>query len=293
MAGVRIVHLVGNRDAPEVAHVLSALTDLVTEIVADQPTTAATVAAIDHAVRTDNATRVIVVGGDGMVHAAVNALAPHARAGRDVSLGVIPFGSGNDFARGLGIPDDDVATACAFAVGTARPVDLLETDYGWVASVATCGFSARVNAKANSMKRPTGSSKYTVATLALLPRLRADTMTVAVDGVAGEPTATTLVAVANTGWFGGGMHIAPEADPRDGSAVLVRVGRLGRMALLRYLPKVFDGRHVSHPATSFAPATTLELAGDGLELWGDGEPLGPLPVRITVVANALPVAAPA
>jgi diacylglycerol kinase (ATP) len=285
------VHLVGNRVTSTFLAELGGLVDELVVIESTAPTTSATTAAIRAAVIEEQAERVVVVGGDGMVHAAINALAPLATDGHDVSLGVIPLGSGNDFARGLGIPLDDVPAACAGAVGPAHAIDLLHTAYGYVATVATCGFPARVNALANSSRWPSGPSRYTAATLRLVPGLRTDQLTLTIDDGDADTAEFTIVAVANTGWFGGGMHVAPDAQPSDGLATLVRVGYLGRMRLLRYLPSIFNGGHVGHRSTSLTSVRSVVIDGPRtVELWGDGEPLGPLPVQVAVVPNALRVA---
>jgi diacylglycerol kinase (ATP) len=286
------VHVVGNRADPVAARQLAALTEA-REVTATQPTTAATAAAITAAVLHDGARRVVVVGGDGMVHAAVNALAPLAASGAEVSLGIVPLGTGNDFARALGIPLDDTPAACAIAIGAAAEVDLLHCDHGWVASVATCGFPARVNERANRMRWPKGSTKYTLATLLEMPRLRPDHLRITVDDHPPLSGDYTIVAVANTGWFGGGMHIAPAAQPSDALADLVLTEALGRGELLRYLPRVFSGGHGTHPRTSFCTASAVHLDGSpDVQLWGDGEPLGPLPVTLRAVPAALRVARP-
>jgi diacylglycerol kinase (ATP) len=288
---VQRVHLVGNRVTPSLLTELAGLVDELVVIEPEEPTTPATIAAIRAAVGVEQAERIVVVGGDGMVHAAVNALAPLAENGHDVSLGVIPLGSGNDFARGLGLPLDDVAAACVVAVGSAHSIDLLQTDYGYVATVATCGFPARVNALANSSRWPRGASRYTAATLRLVPGLRTDELTLTIDDDGTETAEFTIVAVANTGWFGGGMNVAPAAQPADGLASLVRVGYLGRLRLLRYLPSIFHGGHVTHQSTTLTAVRSVVIDGPPtVELWGDGEPLGPLPVSIVVIPNALQVA---
>jgi diacylglycerol kinase (ATP) len=285
------VHLVGNRSVPDVAAALQRAGAYVRTIDVDEPTTAATVAAIVHAVRADGARRVIVAGGDGMVHAGVNALAPLAAAGLDVSLGVVAIGTGNDFARAVGVPIDDVDAAARIAIGAATSIDLLHCEYGWMATVATCGFPARVNDRANRMRWPRGSSRYTLATLLLMPRLRADSLTVRFDEGSAERGPITILAVANTGWFGGGMHIVPCADPTDGVTHVLRTTRLGRLSLMRYLPTVFTGRHVGHASTTIAAARCVHVDGPTeVELWGDGERLGPLPVRIELMPAALAVA---
>jgi diacylglycerol kinase (ATP) len=87
------------------------------------------------------------------------------------------------------------------------------------------------------------------------------------------------------------MHIVPPASPGDGVIHVLRAGRLGRLSLLRYLPLVFSGRHVAHPATTIGVARRVRVDGSvNVELWGDGERLGTLPTEIEVVPGALAVA---
>jgi diacylglycerol kinase (ATP) len=251
---------------------------------------AAARACVERAVA-DGATRLVVVGGDGLAH-----LATQVVAGTDVVLGMVPVGTGNDFARGLGLVDGhgDIDAAVARALADAAPVDALHTNHGWVASVATLGFSAAVNARANRLRRPRGGLRYTVATLLELPRLRPLPLHIELDGVHHDVD-VSLLAVANTAYFGGGMAICPDADPTDGRLELALVGAVGRATLLRFFPQVFRGRHVTHPAVTMLSGRHLridhappETADAGL--WGDGEPVGPLPVDIEVVPAALHIA---
>jgi diacylglycerol kinase (ATP) len=283
------VHVVGNRSSPEALTWLRRAGHEVIELAATS--VAESIAAIREAVGHDNAERIIVIGGDGMVHAAVNAIASLGPNAAHVVLGIIPLGSGNDFARAVDLPTDQPAAAAARALEPGVPVDLLRTTHGWVATVATCGFPARVNKRANNMRFPKGESKYTLATLALVPTLRCDRLTFVLDDEKPETLDVTIVAVGNTAWFGGGMQICPGASAFDGSAQVVRVRQTGRTAMLRYLPTVFDGAHIRNPRTTTATARHVHIDGDAsVELWGDGEYMGPLPVDIEVVANAICVA---
>ncbi|NDH77148.1 MAG: sphingosine kinase, partial [Actinobacteria bacterium] len=151
----------------------------------------------------------MVLGGDGMVHLAVQAV-----AGTDTILGVVPVGTGNDFVRALpGVPEDPLEAA-AVALGDPDPIDAIRVGERWVASVATAGFSADVNDRANRLRHPKGQSRYTVATVLELPALKRRPTTITVDGTAHAHDAV-IIAVANTAWFGGGMHICPDADPDD------------------------------------------------------------------------------
>lgn len=231
------------------------------------------------------ATRLVVVGGDGIVHLGLQVVAD-----TNVVLGVIPFGTGNDFVRGIaGIPDDPMAAA-AIALSDGRPVDAIRAGDRWIASVATGGFSGDVNERANRLRRPRGPSRYTVATVMEVPRLRNRSTRFVIDGVAVHHE-TAMFAVANTAWFGGGMHIAPTAAPDDGLMDLVVAADVGRIELLRFLRLVFAGRHLDHPKVHAHRGRRIEIETDTpIALWGDGEVIGPTPRRLEAVAGAVHLA---
>ncbi|MDY7102576.1 MAG: diacylglycerol kinase family protein [Actinomycetota bacterium] len=234
----------------------------------------------------DGDERIVVVGGDGLVHHATQAI-----AGTDTALAVVGSGSGNDFARALGLATDvDGAVEAALAPTVA--LDALRCEHGWVASVATLGFSATVNHLANKLPPAMGSARYSAATVVELPRLRRATLRCTLDD--GEPfdLEATLVAIANTDYFGGGMEIVPGADPADGALDVVTIGAVGRLTLARYLRKIFSGSHIGHPAVATHRVRRIRIEGDdgGAGVWGDGERLGPLPVTFEVVPGALHVA---
>ncbi|MEM8705543.1 MAG: YegS/Rv2252/BmrU family lipid kinase [Actinomycetota bacterium] len=212
------------------------------------------------------ADRLVVLGGDGMVHLALQAV-----AGTDTTLGVVPVGTGNDFVRALpGIPDDPLEAA-AVALAEPRPTDAIRLGDRWIASVATAGFSADVNERANRLSRPKGQSRYTVATMLELPRLRRRPTRLAVDGTVHEHDAV-MIAVANTAWFGGGMHICPDADPDDGLLDVTVVDGVGRIELLRFFNRVFKGTHLDHPKVHTHRGRRIEIEAD-IDIWGDGEPV--------------------
>lgn len=247
------------------------------------------------------ATRVVLAGGDGLAHLAVQEL-----AGRDVVTGIVPIGTGNDFVRALGLlhpMQDGVAGAVAAALADPVDLDLLRLDlgpagHGWIASVAALGFAATVNARANRLAWPRGTRRYTAATLLEIPRFRARPLVIHVDGVRHELDAA-IVAAGNTAFFGGGMEICPTADPTDGLIDLIVIGPVGRFELLRMLPTVFRAEHVRHPAVTRFRGRELRLeradvtdgpVPDADLLWGDGEPVGPLPATVEAVPGALRLA---
>ena len=231
--------------------------------------------------------RLVVVGGDGVIHHMLGAVAQ-----TDISVGIVPSGTGNDFARSLGLPKRRTDAVVA-ALGDAEPVDLLRVRMSngsarWVASVLTAGFSGRVNRVANSLAFPKGQQKYTVATLMEVRRLEAFhlEMSVGNEQYAGR---CTFFAVANTRHFGGGMAICPAADPSDSRLDVTVVGEVSRTALLLMLPTVFPGRHIGHRAVSLFTGRSVSITLDE-ELWADGEPLGVGSAEIELVEGAVRIA---
>lgn len=231
------------------------------------------------------ADRIIVVGGDGMTHLALQSV-----AGSDTVLGVVPVGTGNDFARAFEVGDaGEVRTATRRALAPPRPVDAIRSDRGWIASVATAGFSGDVIARADRLRWPRGPRRYTVATVLEIARLRSRQLRLVVDG-RGYDVDLALLAVANTAWFGGGMQICPAAVPDDGLLDVTTVTDIGRIELLRYLPRVFSGAHLSHPKTTTYRGRAVSVECDGLDMWGDGESLGTGSITFTAVPGAVNLA---
>ena len=232
------------------------------------------------------AERVIAVGGDGTVHLAVQGV-----AGTGATLGIVPAGTGNDFARAFGLFGLSVEEAAARALGPARPVDAISTDRPrWVTFSVTGGFSVDVNVRADRLRFPKGPSRYTVATLLTMPGLRHRELAVTVDGQRVDYR-SALFAVNNTPTFGGGMAICPDADPCDGLLDVCVVGPASRTTMLRLLPKVFEGGHVGHRHAHMLRGRTVTIEGESIDLVGDGETIGTTPITLEAVPGALRVAA--
>ncbi|MCE2512952.1 MAG: diacylglycerol kinase family lipid kinase [Acidimicrobiia bacterium] len=231
------------------------------------------------------AERLIAVGGDGTIHLAVQGV-----AGTDAALGIVPAGTGNDFARAFGLFGLSVEDATATALGPTRPVDAIRTDrQRWVMLSVTGGFSVDVNVRADRLRFPSGPSRYTVATLLTMPGLRHRELTVTVDGERTE-LRSALFAVNNTPMFGGGMAICPDADPADGLIDVCAVGPASRTTMLRLLPKVFEGGHVGHRHVHMMRGHTVTIEGE-MDLVADGEEFGTAPITLEAVPGALQVAA--
>jgi diacylglycerol kinase (ATP) len=237
----------------------------------------------------------VAIGGDGTLHAAVQ-----AAAGSGVPLAVVPAGTGNDFAAALGTPVDPLRAAdevvAALRTGSARPVDLArvrtaDATTRWFGAVLAAGFDAVVNERANRMRWPRGDRRYDVAIFLELVRLRARRYRLVLDGVAHEPEAV-LVAVGNTPAYGGGIRICPDADPTDGLLDVVVGHRMSRLTLARLRGWAYRGVHVRHRLVDAYRAGTVELDAEDITTYADGERCLPLPVTITCERGALWVLSP-
>jgi diacylglycerol kinase (ATP) len=235
-----------------------------------------------------------VMGGDGMMHLGLNTVAAEHRAGRTRTvLGLVPAGTGNDLCRGLGLdPTDPVAAAHVLAAGHTEPVDLIAVNDRFVGAVLATGFDALVNRRANTLPWPKGSLRYVVAALAEIRVFTPLHYRLEVDGETRELEAM-LVAVGNTPFYGGGMQICPTADPRDGQLDLTIVHPVSRLTLLQLLPRMHTGTFVRHPCVERLRAQEVVVEGAGLVGFGDGEHVGPAPLRVRTARGALPVLLPA
>ena len=235
----------------------------------------------------------VVLGGDGIVHQVLPAL-----AGTEVALGIVPAGTGNDSAASLGLPADPLAAAdalgSALADGQLRRVDLgrVDTDDGprWWFTVLCAGFDSAVAERANAMRWPRGPRRYDLAIALEAIRLGPRPYTVRLDDVKMRFDAT-IVTICNTPRYGGGKLIAPDARIDDGLFRICVVGPVSRLTLSRLAPKLDRGAHVGHPAVTFHTARRVEIDAPRLA-YADGERLGPLPLTTECVPAALAVLAP-
>jgi diacylglycerol kinase (ATP) len=235
----------------------------------------------------DGVETLVVVGGDGMVHLAVQAVAHSG-----TRLGIVPAGTGNDVARYFDLPRKDTAAATDIVIGgRERTIDLARIGATYYVTVLAAGFDAIVNERANQMAWPKGQMRYNLATVAELRTLKPISYVMEIDGRQ-ERFEATLVAVGNGPSFGGGLRITEGAVLDDGLLDVVWFRPLSRRELLKSYPKLFKGTHVHHPDYRHARARTVTIAAPGITAYADGERIGPLPLTVEVAPLALRVLVP-
>lgn len=236
----------------------------------------------------------VVVGGDGMAHLGANVV-----AGTKTPLGIIPTGTGNDLARGLGIAISNTETAMNQLL-EALEREPRVIDAGrirgegvdrWFACIFSAGFDAIVNERANHITWPKGRQRYNLALLLELAALKPIAYRIELDDEVIE-TRAMLVAIANNTSFGGGMRVTPDAKLDDGLFDVLIVQPLSRLAFLRIFPRVFKGTHVTDPRVRIVRTRRVIVHADKVVAYADGERVTTLPLELENVPGALRVLAP-
>jgi YegS/Rv2252/BmrU family lipid kinase len=258
---------------------------------------------------------VAVLSGDGMIGAVADVL----RNVPDSLLALLPGGRGNDLVRVLGIPADPIAACAVVANGVVRPIDLGAviandarpaidpTGTGAAGSVcdgatmnhafvgiASAGFDSDANRIANEAPARLGNLVYAYGALRALISWRAARFDVQL-----EPSGERLsfsgytIAAANSGVYGGGMRLAPDAALDDGLLDIVAIEHVSRLRFLASLPKVFKGAHVRLPSVRVLRAAAATISADRpFTLYADGDPIAELPTRVSALPAAVRVLVP-
>ncbi|MBT3346378.1 MAG: diacylglycerol kinase family lipid kinase [Gemmatimonadetes bacterium] len=233
---------------------------------------------------------IIIAGGDGTISEVLQAPLPP-----DLPIGLLPCGSGNDLARSLGIARGRRAIDVILA-GHGRQLDLGQCGHRRFATVAACGLDAAVSeAKLTGHAALPGTAGYVWATLRTLARHQPTRLRMTGD-FGTIQMSTWLVATANTSCYGGGVRIAPNAQPNDGLFDVVIVdGALSHSAALTLLPRTLFGRHLPHPAIRVERTPWLQIEpidSDQQILHADGERLGHAPATLCMQPGALRILTP-
>jgi diacylglycerol kinase (ATP) len=252
-------------------------------------TDAADAAALARRAVADGVDALVALGGDGMVHLALNVV-----AGTPTPLGIVPAGTGNDLATTLGLPTKDpVAAAGVLAEKLAsggRAMDAVRVGDKWYGCVLGAGFDSRVNDRANRMSWPRGRMRYNIAILAELGVFKPLPFVLELDGERWE-TDAMLVAVGNAKSYGAGMKVTPDAEIDDGLVDVQVLGPVSKLEFLKTFPKVFKGTHVGHPAVTIRRAKVVSISSPGVTAYADGEYLADLPITCETVPGAVNVLA--
>jgi YegS/Rv2252/BmrU family lipid kinase len=239
--------------------------------------------ALRAAVRDRDGRRIVAVGGDGSLHAAVQALFDLDALDPAVPLGLIPLGTGNDFARTVGVPLDPAAAATALLTGTPRVLDLAVDESSTVmVNAAHVGIGAEAGRRAHAWKPALGAAAYPLGSVAAGAVETGWRVTVEVDGVVvhGSDVPVLMVGVGNGRTIGGGAPVVPDAAPDDGQLDVVISVSTGPLARAGYAVAMRDGEHISRDDVTVHRGTVVSVwadeADEEFSVNADGEVTGPV-----------------
>lgn len=237
----------------------------------------------------EGASVVLAVGGDGTFNEVANGL---LAAERQVPIGIVAAGRGCDFPRTVETPrkvEEAVELACR---GTSMPIDVglatcSDGKSRYFLNIAGLGFDAHVAERATKSRLPGGMASYMAALAMSLADLHPINVSIDADGETIE-TAAIFVSIANATYLAGGFKMMPMADIQDGKIDLAIIGDIGRAELVKMLPRVLRGSHVTHPKFTHKAARTITVTADEPALVQvDGELLSYAPVTFQVCPQAL------
>lgn len=255
----------------------------------------------------EGATTIVAAGGDGTLNEVANGFwAPDGsntpvRPG--ARLGFLPLGTGSDFARSAAVTRDNaVATlvagkVAAIDVGRVEFRDLGgQPELRYFLNVADLGLGGETALRAKSTPKLLGPLvTYLIAAIRSIIAHRPRLVTLRLDGADPIQAPISMVVVANSCWFGGGMHVVPDAVLDDGQLDVLYIAGAARGALLfNLLPRVYRGKHLGHPMVHHQRAAAVVVESDAhFPLEADGDYLGTTPAAFSVIPRGLWVIVPA
>ena len=228
---------------------------------------------------------VLVIGGDGTMHTVADKV---WRSGKQLPIAMVPHGTGNDFARQLGLYGKDVKVLIDRFIST-QPVDIdvLVMGNRLALQVVSTGLDALVSQRARRMPVFLGKSRYVLALFLQIINLSSTRYRLTINGEIFEAEAT-LVAIANGQNYGGGMLISPNSVNDDQRFEIIVVGPVGRLRLLLLFPRIFSGSHIHHPLVTSYGGEQIHIEADTIAE-ADGEPLFEKPLNHSIDASQLTV----
>jgi diacylglycerol kinase (ATP) len=234
----------------------------------------------------------VAVGGDGTVHEVVNGMVENGGpVAADAVLGVVAAGSGCDFVRSFGLPDEAAQAAERLTGDRVRTIDVgtvtcADGDTRCFVNIAEAGLGGAVVARAASLGKLLGGARYAAGFWLTLPRFRPAAVRLDANGQYHAWRAYNVV-VANCRFYGGGMQISPNSDPGDCLLdILVMTGP--KSDSFTTLPKVYKGAHLPHRNIAELRAAQLTIEAEpGFQVEADGELLGMTPVSFGLIPGAI------
>ena len=251
---------------------------------------------VEEHLRMDRFDILIAVGGDGLIHD----LLPYL-IGTETLFLIFPAGTGNDIAKTVGHSTKighkfikDISQRENVNELSSRSIDvgILESEENkkYFVQIVSTGFDSKVNQRANGFRVIKGKIKYVIAVVAELFYSRSYPFAIEVDGLTTHVEAM-LVCIANGSSYGGGMKIVPHAKNDDQQLEVMYVAKVSAIRLLLVFPRVFFGAHVTHPRVHFLSGKRITLNAPTIA-FGDGEPMGNLPVTAYISDRQLRILQP-
>ena len=232
---------------------------------------------------------VVAAGGDGTLHEVLNGV-----FGKPVRMGLLPFGTGNDAARTLGMGTDLPLAIQTILTGRVQKIDVGHTQGRYFMNVAGCGFDAVVADTVNrGVRFLHGTAAYIAGILLSVGKMRPVPMQLTLDDTTQEIRAI-LCSIANTRSYGGGMWIAPNAEVDDGLFDVCIVGDTSIKEFFQAFPRVYKGTHITHPKVKIVRARYVRVEpAKPLPVLVDGEIIGCTPAEFVMHPQAVEFMVPA
>ena len=252
---------------------------------------------------------IIACGGDGTINEVANGI---VQSGADIEFGVLPSGTGGDFRRTIGIPNDTREAGVALRNGVTKQIDVGKVTFlnheneevsRYFLNVASFGLSAAIIERVKSSNIVgwiphdvlRGKTNFALSTLQEILGLNFDTVRVKFDDNEAKPLNTINFCVCNSRFFGGGMKIAPDALINDGLFDVVNIGDIKTAKILLNAYKLYGGSHLNLKEVKSTLARKIEVSpmnSEEIHIEVDGELPGKLPATFEILPNALKVRVP-
>ncbi|OFW78932.1 MAG: hypothetical protein A2201_07545 [Alicyclobacillus sp. RIFOXYA1_FULL_53_8] len=217
-------------------------------------------------------TVLVAVGGDGSVHHAAAQAVRH-----NLLLGIIPAGTGNDYATMLGLPEDPIAALRLVLDGSVRLLDVIWVDKELLINAGGFGLDASVvhYIEKHPWLKRLGSLGYSISLPVVLGRYQPYSVTIQAHAQSRHYEQVSLLAITNGPSFGGGMRVVPGANATDGQLEVCVVSKLSKLSLLALFPRIFRGTHITHPSVHIHRGDAFAITMQRLDHHGelDGEPI--------------------